>query len=497
MMQTLARTATPEGVLSTVNRDRAALALVLFFGIPWAAITFVFALSGGNSTKAEFWMWAGCFALALLCFLELHGLQDRGWCSATVLLTLRAGVEFLIVPVWMVSTGQESADGLYAKAMLFALLGFCGFWLGSWAVHARRKIRFTARWAETPQRAVFAALLLICVGVVGKTVLWKLGLSSYLSDDTTRTAALPFLQWLALAAGCLQAGLLVCSIEFLGKRSTNPWIRILFWISFAFTLLFGVISGMKSEILEPILIVMLALAIVRGRFPKSLLVLPVLLVLLYPFVNSYRTNLNAGYRQQANTVDGLTAVLEKSVSDVFFTSPTEGSALNQGVEYSGQRLSLLSNFRDILGLPVPSALNGDERLWMAPIYPFIPRFLWKDKPIINKGQRLTMLLTGGRDSSTALTPVGDLYTLGGLKAILVGMLLYGIILQLLMNWFTGEFSEKGVFVFLWALLPLINLESDVFGLITSSIDAFIVALLFASFVYGGGFFTFAAKRERR
>jgi hypothetical protein len=484
--------------IGTVNRDRLVMALIVLFAVPWALGSFYFILEGGGSDTATFYMWAGWFLILAFGFLEIKGLKQLAWCSAPVLVTLRAVVEFLCVPIWRVISGEDLVDGFYSKAMLFVLTGFVVFWAGSWMMMRHSQLRFRPDFNFTKDRVVVTSALLFAIGASTKVAMWKLGLNSYMADEMTRTSAAPVMQWFGTAASLLQASLLISSIEFVGKKSTSLGIQIIFWLSFVLCLGFGLISGMKSEILEPVLLVILVMGIARGRFPRIGLVLPLLLVLIYPVVIAYRNNLNEGYRGQANTVSGLSALLQKSVEDATTTrTAARGGAVNTGVENTSSRLSLLSLVRDVISLPSPSLINGDEHLWMAPVYPFIPRILWKSKPVLNKGQRFSIALGLSRDTSTALTPIGDLYTLGGLPGIIAGMFIYGLCLQLFMNWMSKEFSEKALFFFLSVLLPITNLELDVFSLITYSISAVLIGLLLSNLVYGGpifGFRTWAPAR---
>jgi len=130
-------------------------------------------------------------------------------------------------------------------------------------------------------------------------------------------------------------------------------------------------------------------------------------------------------------------------------------------------------------------LEGDEKVWLAPVYPLVPRFLWKGKPVLNKGQRLTSLLGGGNESSAALTPIGDLYSMYGTYGIVVGMLVWGVFLQLYMNWISRKStSEKSFFVYISMLPILLNLESGVVGIVAGTVQVGIGVLLTAYVIYG-------------
>ncbi len=469
---------------------------VLLVGLPLTAASFYMFVTGGNSDLAGFFVCAGWLAVFGVSYLEVLGMRSRAPYGAPSLVTYVALLEFGLIPAWRVLTGVDSVDGLYVKAMFLVAAGFTAFWVGSWVAMRRATLRFRPKSVLTSDRVALATVPMLGIGIVVKLFLWKAGLSSYMAEAADREAAGSYLQWVGIGEKLLIASMVISGIEFLGKKSTNLAVRLVFWLSLGASLFFGLISGMKSEFLAPLALVVLILWTTRGRLPRSVFVLPVLLVLMYPFVNSYRHTLNNGYRQEATSISGLAAIMEDSFKEAYTPrADTEEGTLDSGVANSSDRLSLISCVRLIVGLPSPSLLNGDEKLWMAPIYPFIPRAIWKSKPVLNKGARLSVAAGDSAFTSTAVTPIGDLFILGGVPAILLGMLLYGVILQLLMNWIAGDFAEKGLFIYLSSLPMLTGLENDVVSMISGTISVLLINLVIAKIVYGEGFFTFRARPE--
>jgi hypothetical protein len=120
--------------------------------------------------------------------------------------------------------------------------------------------------------------------------------------------------------------------------------------------------------------------------------------------------------------------------------------------------------------------------------------LWKDKPELDKGRRLSVALGHPITSSSAITPIGDLYSLYGWLGVVMGMFLYGITAQLFMNKLGTSLSEKGVF-FLLAVLPVLtNMERDVTASIAASVHSCLVFLVMAYVVYGGRLFSLRSSR---
>lgn len=462
--------------------------VLLAVSVAWVAWS-VYALVGGaGSLSVDFGAAAGWFAMLALAYLSLHGMRNMEWTGVPFLITIEALLTFALIPAWQFADGDDTLSWDYIRAMNLALIGFAAFWIGSLVFIKKTRFRFVPRWINTPGRVGLMSAAALTLGVLGNLVLWKTGLSGYTGDAGAHAASLGFLQWLLFLGGLLNVALVVSAIEIFAKQSPGVLIRFVFWAALAFSTGFGVISGMKTNVISPLLIVMLVSGVTRGRFPRWAIFLPPLFVILvYPFIGAFRSNLNAGYRDQFNTIGGLEATVVKSFDDAFlsFGSTSKGA---EG-ENSGQaaaRLSYLSCLRNVSSLPSPAMLNGDEKVWMAPLYPLIPRFLWKGKPILDKGTRLAYL-NGDRSGSTsaAITPVGDLYAMYGTYGIIIGMFVWGACLQLFMNWIKGRnISEKSLFVYVTMMPLLLSLEADVVGLIATTVQNSILTVVMALVIYG-------------
>ena len=456
---------------------------MLAFGLPCGIWSFS-ALLGGGSQSLALDAAAGWFVLLAIGYLGLHGLKGLAWCSVPVLLTFRALMEFICVPAWRFAAGDDLVDSTYVHAMFLTLIGFAAFWIASLVFMKETGLRFVPRARNTSSRVAFVSAAMLGLGLGGNLVMWRSGLFSYTADAGLRESSFAIIQWLTFLGNLLNAALVVSAIEVFGKPSTDSFIKIVFWLSLTFSIGFGAISGMKSELLKPFLCLVLAYGITKGRIPRVGLLLPLLLVLIYPFVVAYRSNLNDGYRTQVNTVEGQEVVLEKSFDDVVLSRASTSEEAGKSFDQATDRLSLLTYVHDIIGLPDPSLLNGDEKIWLAPLYPLVPRMLWKDKPVLDKGSRLSVALGRPSTTSSAVTPVGDLYSMYGPYGVAAGMFVYGLCLQLYMNWAGGDRAEKGLFIYISMLMPLINLEEDTVSLIAGVIQLGAVAVLTSYVIYG-------------
>ncbi len=463
------------------------LVLLQFLCVPFAIWGFFTLLQGRNSESVEFNALAMLLLSAATGYLALRSLRSFAWTSIPVLLTIEMMAGFVFIPAMRFASGNEVVDADYARAMFLVLIGFVGFAIGSLMLLNEGGLRFVPQMLLTPDRVSLFSAAMLGLGTLGNVVVWRLGLFGYMSDASTRQASSGIMQWVNFLASLIPAALVVSAIEVVGKRSREPLIKIVFWLSLLISVALGIVSGLKSGPLFPILDVMLIYGITQKKIPRTVLLLPVLLIVfIYPFTSAYRDNLNEGYRSQINTVGGTEAVLVKSFQDAFLTYGSKTGEDGEGSsDLASSRMSYLAALRDILEVPDPTMLNGGEKLWLVPVYPLVPRFLWKDKPVLNKGQRLSEALGHGNISSSATTIIGDLYSMYGTYGVVIGMFTWGALLQFYMNWIgQGSTPEPKLFIYIIMLPQFMNLESDVIGLLVGVIQSGIIVVVMSYVIYG-------------
>lgn len=458
--------------------------LIVVIGVPASLWSIHVVLSDGAPDFIAFGTMALWFLVLAAAFLFKNDLHNAQWCSAPAFMTIVATMEFVVIPFWRFATGADRIDSSYTNAMSYVLLGFCMFWLSSWLLMKPCRLTFSPTLPCGSSRILLASIAMLALGTISNVVMWKLGITAYAAATLRYDTSISAAESLEMASRMLAMAMLISGIEVLGKRSKSIAMRLIFGTSFILDIGFGLISGMKMEVLMPLFFLAILLGITQGRFPRLLWAIPVVFMLIYPFVDAYRANLNAGYSAQVNTESGLIATLNKSVEDVFSKYDGSGQALQNGFQNFGSRLSVLTLVRNVLQLPNPSLLNGDETVWMAPVYPFVPRVLWPDKPILNKGQRMSWAMGIGGISSTNVPGIADMYIIGGTKGVLIGMFLWGACLQIYMNIIGGGLSERDVFFYVLMLMPLTNVEHDTVGLISGAVQNAVVFLLLSRLVYG-------------
>jgi hypothetical protein len=216
--------------------------------------------------------------------------------------------------------------------------------------------------------------------------------------------------------------------------------------------IFGVLSGFKSAVVMPTLIVGLCAYTVRGRLPPMLV--PSILLgifMAYAVIEPFRV---ARYREFDFDSTSLTSIVDTfaasrdsvyergdgerpvaSTTASFFVRASDVASAANGIEFKERWEVLPEGSPDFL-----------EDILLSPLYSLIPRALWENKPLNDVGVWYTQVVMGeGTTSSTAMYPVTYLNFAGGALAVMLGFAVVGVIQSAL---FRGISAHAGVALFI-------------------------------------------------
>ena len=237
-----------------------------------------------------------------------------------------------------------------------------------------------------------------------------------------------------------------------------------FYSSLISEVFWGLISGMKGLVLQNFLVVALVSSFVMRKLNlRWFVILFFGLVLLYPFVNAYRSVLGEGV--EVTSFAAAAEAGQMALSKTEEGGSTAGDVGHEGLDRALTRLDLLTSVADVLSLGSrANMVKGDVHWWMLPLYPFVPRFFWPSKPVLNESAWFTVALSGRSGdartigSSTAVTYPGDLYLQFGWLGIPVGMFVLGVIAQWFTDRVSGSVDPRELFVYTVVFLLGFGLE---------------------------------------
>jgi hypothetical protein len=393
-----------------------------------------------------------------------------------IFVTILAFVDFGLAPLGCFLTGVEldpSFHGDYQPfihALALVVLGMMAFWAGA---HVFAQERPTSeKPAATSERAVASppidrvvvwAVISYCGAFLLKAYFLQNFGFGYGASEQVYFKHLAAVQVANLIFQLGTYALVILAIE----RSFHPFSlerKVLFWVIFVPECFWGLLSGMKSTLLQNFVLVAIVSSLAERKLKKGWVIAAFLgLVLMYPFSMRYR-DLVRGRSREGMDLSGAAQISSLAFDEATRDDSTPVGWLGSGASATLSRLNLLQSFALVMSLgPRADLLKGDERWWMLPVYPFVPRFLWPTKPILDKARRFSVALGYGDQTSTALTYPGDLLLEYGLPGLLVGMLLFGLVAQWLTNRFRVPGSKRCLFVYTGMFISvLFAFELDTF-----------------------------------
>lgn len=476
----------------------AAHLFLLWFVSLAAALWGAFFVLGARGVQFEqYLLLLGFFGLASALFIFSRVRENSmGVFYFPVFLTLLLFFRFGLAPLaCFLDPRNLSPDfgGQYEyllRALEYVIIGMLAFWAGcALAAREHRPERWeSAEQTAKPDRAGYSTLTVALLAYAGvfaiRLYLLHAHLYAYVGTWKAYYANLSLLQVLGTVASLGGAGVLVfVTIERYFHPSDMPcWL--LFWVVLVSEVAWGLASGMKARAIQPLIIVAIISSLIQRRFRKRWVAVALLgLVAVYPFSNNYRRLV-----RQEGGLASPAAVASTGLQALSQTQASGSSASNwaqSGWRMSVKRLDMLTSVGLVLWLGHRARLlQGKERWWMVAYYPFVPRFVWPSKPILNKGLRFSAATGSVATSSMAITYPGDLYALYGLPGIVLGMFLLGVVCQALTNTITRRLDKRRLFVYAAMFMAVSHLETDAFSYLTSLMKTFVLLSAAALVIYG-------------
>jgi hypothetical protein len=336
--------------------------------------------------------------------------------------------------------------------------------------------RFTA-----DVRSPLAPWLLYTVGIGARlAAAATTGLFGYVGDPSSAvTTASGYGEILSLLSLC--APLAVATAALQVYREKIPGSRITLYILFGTELAFGAAAGGKQSFVITVLAVLIPRTVARTKVPKAAVAAAIIafLVLVIPFNQAYR---NAARSSSGTLAPGVAVAEAPGILARTVTDQNSLTVAPDSFDYLLQRIREIDAPAIILQR-TPSQIGYDSRaqLILGPLAGFVPRAIWPSKPILASGYRLNQEYYGlpkNLYTSSAVTPIGDLYRHGGWLSMIAGMFLLGCGVRLLEDILDLRGNPHAIFLVLLLFPAVVKGEQDWTGLL-AGIPATILLWLLA------------------
>lgn len=474
------------------------LYLLLGGGLFLVALTGVLTLLWGPTAQQATYLGLLLVFTALVVGLAvrrwLHGQFD--WFEpglfmsvAYLLLFGYAGLRFVADPSEL-HPFLQGDQGWLTRALFFVLLGIVAYWAGyygRWGLALHKLTHHPGReWLRSHasiRRGMVAGVYL--VGLASRLLMVRQGLFGYLKSPDSYVNV-PYAEFLVRLEAFCGYGLVLAWLDWYSHPQSQA--RRLFAISLLGSEMFwGFFSGMKMNVILPLLFVAMIYTYKRGRLPmRYVAVALAIAILIYPVNTLYRSMVSTGVLEIRGPMDMISSspVL---VDELLFQFDDPGLYWESGYDSALRRASMIQNCALLLKyLDQTGAYWHGRYIWMLPALILVPRAVWPEKPVSNLGYWFAVNVWGQDphlQSSTAVTFPGDLYLQFGLPSLLVGMFLTGIVLRWLYERYGRPRSDYSLFIYIFVFYQLVAHEPDVVLKVANSLRVFLIVLAVSLLVF--------------
>jgi hypothetical protein len=431
--------------------------------VVWGSVGFaayaasLLCLLGGGQGKAlglgrwRFGSWA------LLWYGVAFGLASLTWAQPQTGTAAEISVSDVLRALWLVAVGMT----------LWAL----GYFIGpGWSARrfGKRAMAALSRRVAPEVRSPLAPWILYAIGTVARiaTAVTTSRFGYVGNVQSAVTTASGYQQWLSLLGLCAPMAVAAAALQVYRERV--PGARVTLTVLFVAEIAFGVVGGTKESFIITILAVAIPFTAARRRVHKSLLAFAVVafLLVIVPFNQAYRSAARSatGTLSASQAIQAVPGILRQTV-----TTGNAGGVLSSSASFMLTRIREIDSPAIIMQrTPSQIGFQSPVQLFEGPIVTLVPRALWPGKPILDTGYQISQEyydLPATLYTSSAVTPVGDLYRHGGWIPVIVGMFVLGYLTRLLDDVMDVSRDPRAVFLFLLLFPSLVNQEDDFVGML--------------------------------
>jgi hypothetical protein len=410
------------------------------------------------------------------------GLATLTWVQPQTGIAAEISLSSVLRALWLVAVGMT----LWAFGYLVGP-GRPALRLGS-KVSAALSSRFA------PEiRSPLAPWILYAVGTAARiaTVITT-GLFGYVGDvQSAVTTASGYKQLLSILSLC--ASLAVAAAALQVYRERIPGARVTLAILFVAEIAVGAASGNKQDFIITILSLAIPFTVARRRLHKGLLAFTVVafLLIIVPFNQAYRSAARntSGTLSTGQALEAVPGILGQTVR-----TGNVSEVLSSSAALIATRIREIDNPAIIVQrTPGEIGFLSPVQLVDGPLVNLVPRALWPGKPILDSGYQFSQQyydLPSNLYTSSAITPVGDLYRHGGWIPVIVGMFFLGCGTRLFDDLMQVYNNPHSIFLFLLLFPILVKQENDWVGTL-AGIPGTLLVWVFATYL------TFRRKERLR
>lgn len=330
--------------------------------------------------------------------------------------------------------------------------------------------------------SVKVVIFLLLISIVSRIIQIQFGMYGYAGDFESREIYGSIWNILYMIGTLGTLVLIVSSLNYFSKGDK----KLLFIISFITELGFGLLSGMKSEIMMPFFIIGFTYYIANKKFNKAIISFAVVsIIIAYIIVEPFRILRMTDKRFSSDPitiistlVDGYEMNKRTKLVDQSFDAIMLQFLVR--LEYTITAARSIQ-YEDQVGLDT-RAQDFRERLLTVPLQAYIPRAIWSDKPLEDSGKWYSVYVWGSVEtSSVAYSPIGFAYFAGGVIPLVIIFILIGILQKTLFNFLKA--GSGGIIIYFGLLLSVVLIDSKVNTIFVTWLRNLPILFLLQAWIY--------------
>ncbi len=479
----------------TLAGATAALVLALIFLTPFAV---------RPVDTPAYYMGFALFLLTLLPVVVRLMTGDLDVFEPIVPISLLIGLAFGIRAMYLVYDPSSfstwlvrvSFDDFIWRALVMAVAAYCALLVGYYlvakpVVTLLRHNPYVPRrtWPRTMHGGKLLTLVVVALAAMAVRVYLGEFAANSTAEVTSVTFVLGILSTLAQYAACALA-------LYIAAGDNRPWLRVLLWAGvLPLAALQSLAFGGKTPILLALYAVMAARHYAKRRLSVPVLAAGIVVAVLvvFPTVNAFRVPSERalagsstdptieGFASRVVAIPSLFSGMRASEYAQFAAESVLGRA--NGID----SLAVIMKYGDAIDLGNPAAY------WQIPLYAFVPRAVWHDKPVILTGTEFARLFVTPSEEGLREYPsigvfhIGDLYASFGGSGVIIGMCILGFLFRVVYQLFDPARSpDLGMkFVYIVLLWGIVNgFESDIPTIYGNLLKSFLIWILIKLWLNG-------------
>lgn len=363
---------------------------------------------------------------------------------------------------------QPIATPWMNQLMLLVVLGACAMWVGyssGMGCSMGRVLQRSSvlrKWMSSSVRVnILVLFAFLAISLIARLLAINLGLYGYSSTYDQLIAGASYTQYFAMADSLGKLALVGVAMQCFASPRYVLLDRALLWLVLSCEVAFGFLSGFKSAVVMPVIIVGIVYYSQHNRFPRWLVPAVVVAVMAaYAMIEPFRVSRNEDAAFVGTSLGGIVAAMPSYSS---INADDGGDVASTGLSFLAR-----SNMTYVASLGIEYAANNElpagspeflGNIILAPVHAFIPRLLWDSKPLQNIGLWYTNEVLGFNIfSSTGMSAFTYLNFAGGPLAVFLGFLIVGIFQRGLFDGLR-HFGGGGLIVLFGLLGTLVNIDS--------------------------------------